>query len=293
MALEVPRGASRSHGHSHEPAATLREAQAAFLDALRASEESLPERSLFATPPAEATAQDRWGIYRNAYRTRLTETLGEDYPAVARILGPAAFTSLAARYLAAHPPSSHDISRAGDRLPEFLLADPLRAELPFLADLARFEASLAAAVVASDFAPPGRAELARRIEAIVETPLALAPGAAYLDSRWPLADLWACRDLADEEISLEVEGRPSRLAVFRDGLAVRWRAVSDDEAALLAALAEERTLLSFVESGSFGEPGSAAPRFAEIALRLLVEGIVQLSTGRSTASTTQGKESSS
>jgi len=293
MALEIQLAKSRPHGNSHGQVPTLREAQAAFLEALRASEESRPERYLFAAPPAVAAARERWDIYRNAYRVRLTEALGEDYPAVARILGPAAFTSLAARYLAAHPPSSHDISRAGDRLPEFLLTDPLRDQLPFLPDLARFEAALAAAVVAADFAPPGRAELARRIEAIVETPLALAPGAAYLDSQWPLADLWACRDLADEEISLEIEGRPSRLAVFRDGLAVRWRAVSEDEAALLAALEQEPTLLSLVDSGTLGEPGPAAPRFAEIVLRLLVEGIVQLSTGRPTASTTQGKELSS
>src|SRR5262245_9428366 len=102
----------------------LREMQLRILRALHGADAGSGElhRSLFLDPPSGSVAL-RWAIYQNAYVVRLVESLGTDYPAIGRIAGPSQFQSLCQRYLRSFPPSSHDIGRAGERLPEFLLAD--------------------------------------------------------------------------------------------------------------------------------------------------------------------------
>src|SRR5262249_33438362 len=155
-----------------------------------------------------------------------------DYPALARIVGPDPFRALIERYLEAHPPAAHDIGRAGDRLAAFLAGDPLTEKLPLLPDLARFEAAMAAPLVAPDPAPPHRENLAALPpEALLDLPLSLASGVYLVLSEWPVGELWALRDKPDEEVSLDLAGKPARLVVHRDGLAVVWRELADDEAA--------------------------------------------------------------
>jgi hypothetical protein len=260
------------------PAPGLRELQERFLRGLRdgATADQLAAAGVFAAPP-RSTATDRWHVYREGYLVRLVEAVRNDYPAVERVVGEGPFSSLAARYLNAFPPSSHDIGRAGDRLAEHLAGDPLTAELPFLPDLARFEAALAAAVVAADGVPVTREDLARIApERLPALPLRLASGAAFIASEWPLGDLWHLQGQADEEVSLTVQGRPARLVIFRRGAAVHWRSVTAEEALFLAAAAEGTTLEALCEGGGFGAPEEAAPRVAVLLLSLLDEGIVSI-----------------
>jgi hypothetical protein len=261
---------------------SLRAVQESFLAGLRdggdggAGDES--GAGVFLEPP-RGSAADRWRVYREAYVLRLVEAVGNDHPATARILGPAAFDRLVRRYLAAHPPASHDICHAARHLPGWLPGDPLTESLPFLPDLARFEQALAAAVVAADPIAFTREELAALDpDALFDAPLALASGAAFLASEWPLGDLWETRDQPDDEVALEVADRPSRLVVFRDGLAVRWRPVEDDdEAALLAGAARGETLAGLLDSGAFGTPEEGAPRLAPLFLRMVESSILRVS----------------
>jgi hypothetical protein len=244
---------------------TLRELQRSFLAGVRGEE---VDAALFAAPPA-SSAEARFGVYREGYEIRLADVMKNDYPAVERILGPGPWRSLIHRYLAVHPPSSHDVSRAGDHLARHLENDPLTADLPFLPDLARFEAALSAAVVAADLAPPTREDLEALGDDLFEHPLAFVPGAAYLVSAWPLGDLWQLRNKADDEIALRVEGRPSSLVVHRRGLKVLWREVDSDEATFLAAVDGRRSLTELCDSREFGEPEDAAPRLIGLLLPLL------------------------
>jgi hypothetical protein len=261
------------------PARPLRQLQDDFLAALRQAggDSPLLAASAFLEPPVGGVEQ-RWRIYREGYEIRLAEAIQNDYPALARIVGPAPFRALAGRYLAACPPAIYDIGRAGDRLAGYLDGDPLTAELPFLPDLARFEAALAAAVVAADVMPLSRQALAALLpEQLLELDISLTPGAVLLRSAWPLADLWACRDQPDEAISIEVVGRPSQVAVWRDGLAVRWREVTPEEADFLAAAASgAATLATLLESERFGAVEEAAPRLVALFLRLIESSIVRV-----------------
>lgn len=261
----------------------LAELQAEFLRGLRRRGENLAKRGAFAPPPRGDVAR-RWEIYRDGYVIRLAEAMRNDYPAIARILGFGPFRSLVARYLEAFPPHAPDIGQAGARLPEFLAGDALSADLPFLPDLARFEAALAAGVVAADARPVGREEIAAMGETVFERPLGLAPGAAYIASDWPLGDLWECRDRPDDEIHVEVLGRPTKVLLHRDGLAMRWREVDAEEGAFLAAATGAgATLAALCDGGGFGPPEQAAPRLVDVLLRFLAANVICFPTDRTPA----------
>jgi len=272
-----PRPEVATLGEAAPARPTLRELQERFLAGLREEEggDALPEAGAFLAPP-RGSAGDRWRVYREAYRLRLIEANGNDHPATARIVGPAAFDRLIRRYLAVHPPASHDINRAGARLAKYLPGDPLTEKLPFLPDLAGFEQALADAVVAADPRPQTREEVAAiDPDVLFEGPLALASGAAFCASEWPLGALWELRDQPDEEVALAVEGRPAQVVVFRDGLAVRWRDADTDEATLLAAAGRGENLANLLDSGAFGPPEEAAPRLIVTFLRLVESSILR------------------
>ncbi len=256
----------------------LRQLQESFLAGLREADAAkrLAASGVFVEPPRGAVGE-RLQIYREGYLRRLAEAIENDYPALARILGPDAFRALARRYLAACPPAAHDIGRAGDSLASYLAGDPLTLKLAFLPDLARFEAALATAVVAADLPPVSRQALAAlNPDRLLDLEVSLTPGAALLLSQWPLGDLWACRDQPDEEIAIEVFGRPSQIVIYRDGLTVRWRELTAEEADFVGAAARGTTLAKVLESERFGPPEEAAPRLVSLFLRLVESSIVRV-----------------
>ena len=92
----------------------LRQLQESFLAGLREADAAkrLAASGVFLEPPRGAVGQ-RLQIYREGYLRRLAEAIKNDYPALARILGPDAFRSLARRYLAACPPAACGSWRQG------------------------------------------------------------------------------------------------------------------------------------------------------------------------------------
>src|SRR5438445_1967664 len=100
------------------------------------------------------TAAERLRIYRNTCRSSLIEALRMTYPAVERLVGRDFFDMAAARYAGTHPPQSGYLNEYGGEFPEFLAAFGPASELPYLADLARFEWALRLAAEAADAAVP-------------------------------------------------------------------------------------------------------------------------------------------
>jgi uncharacterized protein len=200
-------------------------------------------------PPAGGI-EDRWAVYARGLPVRIEEALQEDFPALGRILGGGPYRSLVARYVRACPPRSFDLGRAGDRLSRFLQNDPLTAELPFLPDLARMEWRLSRAFVAADVEPLAWVDLAGEDpEAVAETPLAVRPGTALVRSQWPIHDLWSCREMPDDAVSVPLEGRPQRVLIWREGLEVRCRTVEETEARLVEGAAAGSSLAALHEEG--------------------------------------------
>jgi hypothetical protein len=93
------------------------------------------------------TAEQRLGIYANAYYARLIECLRESFPVLARTLGQEVFDAFAFDYLQRYPSASYTLNRLGDRFAEFLnQTRPDRKDgggaigwPDFLIDLARLE----------------------------------------------------------------------------------------------------------------------------------------------------------
>ena len=81
-------------------------------------------------------------MYANAYFARLHACLRDDFPALARALGPAAFHDLVKTCLMMHPPTRPSLRHAGAHVAEHFatkLAAIFARNRPYAADLARLE----------------------------------------------------------------------------------------------------------------------------------------------------------
>jgi Putative DNA-binding domain len=189
-----------------------------------------------------ASAEARLSVYANAYLTRIRDVLREDYPALAASLGPDAFHDLVVAYLIAFPPTRPSLRDAGARVAEFLAADTgeaafFRARWPYARDLAAFEWALVDAFDAPDAPALSREALSGLApEAWEHLALRLHPAAALLELAWPVQRL---REAVDARAALSAAAlvpEPTHLCVSRRGERVRFRAVSAQEAELLAGL---------------------------------------------------------
>ena len=108
-------------------------------------------------PPLSVDA--RLGIYRHAYRARLTEALDDIYPILHKILGDETYASMAELFIEAHPSVHRSIRWYGGELADFLAGQPPFAEQPVFAEIARFEWTLSEVFDAPDAVPFDRAAL--------------------------------------------------------------------------------------------------------------------------------------
>lgn len=106
-------------------------------------------------PSKTLRADQRVGIYVDAYMARLVEALEEDFPAVSRLLGHRAFHRLCRAYLERHPSRNPSLNPLGRKLPEFLSGRP-RAR-----DLARVEAAMSEVFDGEPAAPLGPADFGK------------------------------------------------------------------------------------------------------------------------------------
>ncbi len=230
---------------------------------------------LFRDPPAGA-AMARWHIYETGLVARVSEAIENDFPALARVLGPGPLRSLTARYTRRFPPSSFDLGRVRDRLVAFLDDDELARDLPFLPDLAGLEWTLAEAFVAAD-EPSLTVEelLGLGPDVVAELPLSLRRGVAVVRSPWPIYDIWACRHKPAAEIDVPLSGRPASVLVSRRGLEVVCRPLDLTSLLLLDAFEAGRPLVATFESSETRVSDLVA------AFRALVEdGVFRTAAGR-------------
>lgn len=100
----------------------------------------------------------RLGIYANAYRARLIEALGENFPQLLAALGDAAFDAMALEYIDGHPSMHYSIRWFGAELGRYLLET--RSTQPWFGELAEWEWTLVSAFDAPNATPLAAAALA-------------------------------------------------------------------------------------------------------------------------------------
>jgi hypothetical protein len=207
---------------------------------------------------SEETAAARLGIYAHMYFSRLHDSLREDFPHCARLLGPEVFGRLAARYLVRHPSDNPSLRYHGRHFPSFvrelLLQDndlDLRADLADLCELewARievFDAADRAVLNATQLAGLGPLDFAHlRLQSV--------PATRILGLDFAIDTLWSACD--GERPPAPPNEAPQTLLVWRRGFRVYHRAVTGLEAPALQLLRGEGTRFAdlcelFAEDGS-------------------------------------------
>jgi hypothetical protein len=185
---------------------------------------------------ARASAARRLGIYSGAYRARLVEALGKDYPGLRALAGVAQFKRLARDYIAAHPSRFSNLRWYGGELAAFLETSPHRRATA-LAEMAAFEWELGIAFDAAD------AHLLM-LEDIVRVPPEAWPHMRFkphpsvrrLSLRYNVP---AFRVAADDSAPLPPLRRaraPVAWLIWRQDLTARFRSLEGDEARALDAL---------------------------------------------------------
>ena len=213
-----------------------------------------------------ADAAQRLRIYSDAYRLRLVDVLGNDFPATRDALGEDRFAAFAERYLAAHPSVRPSVRHAGSHFADWLEA---QAEAPSgLHELARFEWLQWAAFDADDAPALEVADVAALpADEWPALRLRLHPSARLLDTvRLAIHDGIPTLAEADE---------PMRWLLWRDADGdACWRSLEADEAGALHAVLDSACFGEVCETLSTPHGDAGALRAASLLKRWLADGLI-------------------
>lgn len=197
------------------------------------------------------TVNGRLEIYAEAYRLRLVEVLGHQYPALNAWMGGEAFDRMAIAYIDAKRSRNFSVRWFGDGLCDFIHHCDAYKEHPVLEEMARFEWALACAFDAADLTPVSYEELtevpAPQWPSLV---FSFHPGLGRVDCRWNTVDVWQALTGGRKPPAAEQSAVPQSWLVWRSGLATRFRALSVVEARVLeyarggASFADQCALLA-------------------------------------------------
>lgn len=250
----------------------LAELQAQFHAAVTGTDESFLGRI---DPGGRIGPGRRLSIYAEAYRLRLTEVLGDNYPGLRALAGAPAFEGIARGYIEAHPSRFRSVRWYGDRMAEYLesAGDIERREA--LVDMARADWAVGLAFDAAD-APCVRVEdmaafAPERWGGLGFVPV---PSLTRLDLRFNT--LPARETLRDGGVAdLHESDRPRPWVVWRQGLDVRFRSMEADEAWALDAARNGSDFADLCAGLTARlDESSAASRAAALLKGWLVDGMI-------------------
>ena len=239
-----------------EPLAAL---QSWLLDSIVAG--AAPREAVLARIAGDARldAEGRFAIYAGGYRTRLLETLREDYPALRLLVGATVFDLFASSYITACPPHNFSLYDYGAGFADHLEAtrpeEPLAALPAAVARLerARAEVSRAEGIERGRRPPvPADAALAPGLR------LKLPDSVRLLTSDFDLAPLIEASERGGEAVVPEM--RETRVAVARSGWRVRLHALEPWLYDWLQAIGPEGAdvhAAAAVAARASGRPGGA------------------------------------
>lgn len=203
-------------------------------------------------------------IYQQAYPSRLTAALRDNFGVLPTVMGDAAFDALALAYIDAQPSQRPSIRWFGDALPAFMAAHDDLVPHPAIVDLARMEWALRSAFDAADAEAIGAAALAEvpadAWPALVFEPL---PSVQVLDLEWSVEPVWRALQNIDGDDAPELpepQASVHDLVVWRQGLRPRWRSLDMRAATLLRAAidGEPFGVLCAMAAESAGDDQAAA-----------------------------------
>jgi Uncharacterized protein conserved in bacteria (DUF2063). len=250
----------------------LRELQQRMLQAVLA-DKSPPLREL--RDDARADAATRLAIYRNGYRIRLRNALATEFPGLGVMLG-RRFDGLLNRYVEAHPSGHYNIRWHGAGVAAFLEYGLPWRDRPALADMARLDWAISTCFDAADEPVLTAADLAVvAADAWVNLRLLPQNHLQILSTHHNIEDFRRAADRNDKRPRLRRHDEPRHLLVWRQSLAVRYRAIEMDElSALNGAIRGERFAVLCELAAEHHGPADALPRMAGFLHQWLVDGLI-------------------
>jgi hypothetical protein len=239
-----------------EPLAAL---QSWLLDSIVAG--AAPREAVLARIAGDGrlSAEGRFAIYAGGYRTRLLETLREDYPALRLLVGATVFDLFASSYIEAHPPHNFSLYDYGAGFADHLEAtrpdEPLAALPAAVARLERARAEVSRAEgIERERQPPLPADAAMRPGLRLKLP----DSVRLLTLGFDLAPLIEASERGGE--AMVPEARETWIAVARSGWRVRLHALEPWLHSWLAAIGPDGADVheaAAVAARVSGRPGGA------------------------------------
>lgn len=129
----------------------------------------------------------RLAIHRRHYHASLVDALRTRHPATAWLIGDAAVTAAATRYVIAHPPRVFCIAEFGADFPRFLGSEPSLSAVPYVRAFAILEWHVGRVSVAVDGPALSLANLATADPAsLMASSVIFQPGVVYMTTEWPV-----------------------------------------------------------------------------------------------------------
>lgn len=203
-------------------------------DFFKSLEDGIPQRPLLSAIRTTQAfpAEERFGVYANAYRARLEDALREDFPETKRVLGEEKFSELASEYIASHPSQTVSLTDFGAKFPTFLKSK----HVGVAAELAAFEWLLVESFYAEDDLDPN-ADLASSSPAVC---IRLQTSCLLFESKFNLEELM--------EGASAITPKKSFFAIYRRNDEVHWAPINQERFRLLSQLKEPQPLSAYLEA---------------------------------------------
>jgi hypothetical protein len=196
----------------------------------------------------------RLGICRNHALATLGAALQRTFPVVCRLVDKRFFAYAAHEYLRQHPPHSRCLAEYGADFADFLAGFEPCTELPYLADVARFEWAL-------NISATVREATALSLDALSAVPAAkaayltlfLQPSVSYFVSCWPIDAIWQANQ-ADEVPTVDLARGDTCIEIRRASDTVGWRKLDAGTFAFRTALADGLILAAAAAAATLRDP---------------------------------------
>jgi hypothetical protein len=186
--------------------------------------------------------ESRLGIYRNAYRTRLTEALAGTYTVLHDLLGDETFEALADVFIAAHPSQHRSIRWYGSELADVLSSTAPFDAQPIFAEVARFEWALCEVFDSADTTPLGREALLQiDPENWSKLGFTFHPSLRRLTFEWNTVAVWKSMGAGVDPPAPERSAEPVEWLLWRQSLENYFRSIDAAESAALTAALQGAT----------------------------------------------------
>lgn len=178
-----------------------------------------PNSALWIKEKADFPALAQLGVYRNAYRFRLFDSVAEDYPVLRRVLGDALFDACLHQFIEAITPAHYNIARYSEEFPAYV--GQFYPDQHFAHEVAQLENVLTQLADAPETVALQPADLAHLTPELLMQ-MVLAPRAALrlVAFTYPV-NAYYTQVMEDQDVAVPTSAA-SKLAVFRHEDVV-WR----------------------------------------------------------------------